>query len=441
MLYGGLLAWQVYIGNSNVYVCLPTAEACSGLGTQYDSCGRRCTCRNGQLVDCCRVRKEWHSMTQVERCRYVDVFYTVSTSAPWKTCYDQLISTHRTQFNAAIHEEGFFLPWHRWFILSLENLLRQVDCTITVPYWDWSAESQTWQNSLVWSQQCGFGGNGNPVTMGVFGSGNWQLTPSAGSGPLRRSFGGDVPDCAAVAMIQRLGVAEFSNWHNLMSLNLHSSVHCIIGGTMCTQDSANAPEFFLHHGFIDQVWAAWQNKGPAFKDLPHYSQNTAAMPGAHGTTPRDVYDLNRQPGCVRVCIQPPSRPCRANTSYTPLCPREMNCYEYSPNKLADLIPRPYPGVPQESYDLFRVPPQNQRVSDRCTQLFNNPDDLYTVLQNNGYHVGSTNYRHNLGEVQLASYIYQPPTPVYTSTAPNGTTYPPPPPECEPYLDPYVYSKK
>ena len=184
-------------------------------------------------------------MTQVERCRYVEVLHTVSTMAPWKTCYDQLIATHRAQFNSAIHEEEFFFPWHRWFILSLENLLRQIDCTITVPYWDWSAESQTWQNSLVWAPQCGFGGNGNPVTTGVFRSGNWQVTPSAGAGPLCRNFRGNVPDCASVSMIQRMSVSEFSDWHSVVYNSLHSSVHCIIDGTMCTQDSANTPEFFL----------------------------------------------------------------------------------------------------------------------------------------------------------------------------------------------------
>lgn len=417
-------------------------ESCHASGTQYDSCDRRCTCRNGQLVDCCRVRKEWRSMTQVERCRYVSAVYIVSTRQPFKNCYDQLIRIHRVQFGTAIHSEPFFFPWHRWFILSLENLLRQIDCKITVPYWDWSAESQTWQNSIVWAPQCGLGGNGSPVTTGSFRNGNWQLTPSAvPGGPLRRTFQGDIPDCAAVAIIQRLGVSEFTTWHSLVYNSLHSSVHCNIGGTMCSSDSANAPEFFLHHGFIDRIWALWQNKGPAFKNLPHYSQNTTPMPGAYGTTPRDVYDLNNQPGCVRVCIEPPSRPCRTNTSYTPLCPREMNCYEYSPNKLADLIPRPYPRVPADSYKLFRIPLHKQRISDRCTQLFNSPDDLHSVLESNGYYVGSTTYRPALGEVQLDSYIYQPPTPVYP-TAPNGTAYPPPPPPvCQPYIDPYIYGRK
>lgn len=379
-------------------------------------------------------------MTQVERCRYVEVYHTVSSPpGPYKACYDQLIQIHRQQFGSAIHEEDFFLPWHRWFILALENLLRQVDCKVTVPYWDWSAESQTWQNSIVWASQCGFGGNGSPVTTGPFRDGVWELTPSAQpGGPLRRNFQGAVPDCAAVAMMQRLGVSEFSTWYSYVYNNLHNSMHCNIHGTMCSEDSANAPEFFLHHGFIDQVWAQWQNKGPGFKNYPLYSQNTDHMPGAFRTAPRDVFDLSNQPGCVRVCVQPPSRPCRVNTSYTPLCPREMNCYEYSPNKLAGLIYRPYPPVQPDSYKLFRVPPENRRTPDRCTHLFNNLDDLYEVLKSNGYYVGSTTYRPALGEVQLDSYIFRPTRPVYPTAPANGTTPPPPPSVCRPYVDPYLY---
>ena len=415
-------------------------EQCTGYGTQYDRCGRRCTCSYGRLVDCCRVRKEWRSMTQVERCRYVTVVHTVSTTQPWKSCYDELIKIHQDEFSSGIHGQNFFLPWHRWFILALENLLRQVDCSITVPYWDWSLEPQTWQNSIVWAAQCGLGGNGDPnnndhVQTGVFSQpNNWLLTPSAG-GFLHRRFNGILPDCAAVAMALRMGLAEFNTWHTIISSQLHDSVHCFIGGTMCTDDSANAPEFFLHHGFIDQIWAAWQNRGPAFKNQPFYTQNTNAMPGALGYSPADVYDLDNQPGCVRVCIEPPSRPCRINTTYTPVCPREISCYEYSPIKLADMIPRPYPYVPQASYDLFRTPYEIQRSSNRFSDLLNNYDELQTVLQSNGYTTGANSYRPPRGELQFDRYIYQPELIYPDVYAPNGTT-PEPPRECQPYIQRY-----
>ena len=44
-------------------------------------------------------------------------------------------------FFTAIHRPSEFLPWHRWFILEMENLLKEVDCRVTIPYWDWSLVS------------------------------------------------------------------------------------------------------------------------------------------------------------------------------------------------------------------------------------------------------------------------------------------------------------
>ena len=34
---------------------------------------------------------------------------------------------------------------------------------------------------------------------------------------------------------------------------------------MCSDISASAPEFFLHHGFIDKLWGDWQKKSIAHK--------------------------------------------------------------------------------------------------------------------------------------------------------------------------------
>ena len=379
-------------------------------------------------------------MTQAERCRYVTVLYMASTTQPWKSCYDEFIRIHRDQFSTGIHNQLFFLPWHRWYILALENLLRDIECNITVPYWDWSLESQTWQNSIVWAAQCGLGGNGDPsnnnhVNSGEFRQGNWQLTPSANGntgGFLRRGFNGVLPDCASVATTQRMGLAEFDTWHTFVSSNLHDAVHCNIGSTMCSGDAANAPEFFLHHGFIDKIWADWQNKGPEYKNLAYYAQNTAAMQGSFGYSPRNLYDLNNQPGCVRVCIEPSARPCRLNTTYTPVCPREMNCYEYSPLKLAYLIPRPYPYVSQASYDLFKTPYEIRQASDRFSTLYSDYDELYKVLQSNGYDSGSSQiYRCPLGELQFDRYIYQPPAPPYEVYPTANPDYLPP--ECRPYF--------
>ncbi len=77
-------------------------------------------------------------MSQEGRVRYIQTVKTASTNPAYKPQYDSLLTLHKTIFSSGIHQLDFFLPWHRWFILQFENLLREVDCRVTVPYWDWS---------------------------------------------------------------------------------------------------------------------------------------------------------------------------------------------------------------------------------------------------------------------------------------------------------------
>lgn len=260
-------------------------------------------------------------MSAKEKKTYLDAVLTVSISPTYKPCYDALIAEHRMLFGGGIHGQQLFLPWHRWYILALENLLRRVNCQVTVPYWNWSLEPTTWQQSPVWDPVLGFGGNGAPscVQDGHFVFPGWTVTPSAGGDCLRRDFNGNVPGSAYVGMIQSQAVSSFVTWHQLLSSNLHDNVHCKIGGVsgdMCSVDAANDPIFFLHHAFIDKLWADWQNKGSAYKNLAIYSGNTADMPGGHTSshTPSHYYDLDNQPDCIKVCYQPECKP--ANCSGT-----------------------------------------------------------------------------------------------------------------------------
>ena len=391
--------------------CAATNQRCTGSGTQYDTCERRCTCVNRVLTNCCRVRKEWRSLTQTERCRYINAVVTVSTQPQYRPCYNSLVNLHTNFFGQGIHGMPFFFPWHRWYILQLENLLRKVNCRITVPYWDWSLESQGWQNSIIWSATCGFGGNGNQntngllVTTGPFSPPTW--TQPDGS-PLSRNFNNVLPDCAAVALAQRVGVNQYLTWHTGVESNLHNGVHCNIGGTMCTSRSANDPIFFLHHGFIDKLWSDWQSKGSAYKNLAYFSMNTNAMPGAFGATPSVVYDLQNQPGCVKVCIQQPTMACCTNTTYTPVCPRDMNDLHYSPLKLSRLIHRPYPKPSEEAFKLFHATYEDRVVAKRFANLMNDYKQLDTVINDSGY----TNEMLKLsqasnGFVDFERYLYRP----------------------------------
>jgi hypothetical protein len=99
-----------------------------------DECERSCTCRGGELKDCYRVRREFTHIPRSERIRYLQAAHAISTQPQYKARYEALLEIHRKYFNTDIHKAPYFLPWHRWFNLQLENLLREVIFTTGIAY-------------------------------------------------------------------------------------------------------------------------------------------------------------------------------------------------------------------------------------------------------------------------------------------------------------------
>ncbi len=82
-----------------------------------------------------------------------------------------------------------------------------------------------------------------------------------------------------------------------ISPNTHNRVHVWIDGDMWPMTSPNDPLFFLHHCFIDKLWADWQQAHPDEDYLP--APGTPGAPSGHrlddvmvpfSTTPADVLD-------------------------------------------------------------------------------------------------------------------------------------------------------
>jgi hypothetical protein len=247
---------------------------------------------------------EFTDLSYTERVRYINTVKKASTDRAHKPQYDRFLTLHKTIFFTEIHELDFFLPWHRWFVLDYESLLQQVDCRVTVPYWDWSLVGGDPFSSPVWSTgNNGFGGNGVPggscVQTGPFRHGVWSLLPSAGGGCLRRNFRGTAPDAIAVHELinSNSNPSDFLNFERMLRIQFHDLVHCVIDGTMCTTDAAAAPEFFLHHGFVDKIWWDWQKQSNAHKFNTYFLTQTALMTSTPYRS-KDFLDLNNQPGCV-----------------------------------------------------------------------------------------------------------------------------------------------
>ena len=60
-----------------------------------DRCERVCICRSGQLRNCTRIRREFLHIPKKDRERYLSAVRLISTTEPWKSQYEALLSKRR----------------------------------------------------------------------------------------------------------------------------------------------------------------------------------------------------------------------------------------------------------------------------------------------------------------------------------------------------------
>lgn len=203
-------------------------------------------------------------MTKKERTRYVKTYLTLTTKMPHKYKYEKFIYIHFKYFCYGIHNKDLFFPWHRFYILQMENLLREIDCRVTLPYWDWSVVGENpWDKTGIWSNESyGLGGNGIEskgfcVQDGEFRQGKWHtpffndnldivtstidiygdldeksVTPDL-SDCLRRYFDGDLPQELHVQRALSLPAERFSDFEINLRINYHDMMHNSVGKYPC----------------------------------------------------------------------------------------------------------------------------------------------------------------------------------------------------------------
>ncbi|MFF6774688.1 tyrosinase family protein [Streptomyces sp. NPDC012637] len=235
------------------------------------------------------IRKNQATLTADEKRRFVAALLELKRSGR----YDAFVTTH----NAFImgdtdtgdrvgHRSPSFLPWHRRFLLEFEQALQSVDPTVALPYWDWTADRTS--RSSLWAPDF-LGGTGRArdgqVLDGAFArSGNrWTINVRVdGRDYLRRDLGAggrQLPTRAEVDSVLAMETYDTAPWNSSSEgfrnhlegwrgVNLHNRVHVWVGGQMATGVSPNDPVFWMHHAFVDKLWADWQARHPKSAYLP-----------------------------------------------------------------------------------------------------------------------------------------------------------------------------
>lgn len=192
-----------------------------------------------------RERKNQKDMTAADWSTFIDAVnqtHGVGAKAP---AYRDFVAVHARAMNMAdpvgmswgVHTMSRmmrgrnFLAWHRWFVLQMENRLRRVHASITIPYWnaieDRAIPAALDKASLVAS---------------------WSITRHWDPSILASRADLD----AAKAM------GTFNAFQATLEGAVHGSVHDAVGGTMAGSSSPGDPLFFLHHANLDRLWAEWQ---------------------------------------------------------------------------------------------------------------------------------------------------------------------------------------
>lgn len=277
-----------------------------------------------------RLRKNVSSLSAQERKAYVDALVVLKARGR----YDKYVHWHHHVMNPSVlpyepndasyrnfaHRGPSFLPWHREFLMHVENDLRGIDESLTIPYWDWSQDAALDDpaSAPVWAEDF-MGGNGVStdqwrVATGPFAhaKGKWKVPaypddelPEPG---LKRAFGVVLPTLPTAGDV-KLAMSE--RFYDTPSFNqspfnvgfrnrlegwitkrgdprvttegsqLHNRVHLWVGGNMVPMTSPDDPVFFLHHCFVDKIWADWQavqrETNPSAG--PHYAPVTGGPPG------------------------------------------------------------------------------------------------------------------------------------------------------------------
>lgn len=226
------------------------------------------------------------------------------------------------------HATWYFLPWHRGYLLTFEEIVRAAivkrggPSDWALPYWNYfnpgqadlpaAFASNTWPdggtNPLFVDQRYGPNGDGNvSVLTGAGGATLESMADTVFTG----TFSGGTPGFGG----RNTGFNHSRGLHGGVESQPHDMVHVLIGGAkdgnrnlpglMSVPDTAALdPIFWLHHANIDRLWEIWRNnpstnvnptdqkwlKGPVSVGDPGFS-----TPKADGTpfdyTPADMVDL------------------------------------------------------------------------------------------------------------------------------------------------------
>lgn len=243
----------------------------------------------------------------------------------------------------AAHRGPSFLTWHREYLRLFELELQKEVPGVTLPYWDSAADAalDDPKTAPLWTAEyvggSGVEENNYEVADGPFTRNSWPVREDLGGPVLRRRLGVADYEQDGEVVQQHLEISGYDEvnaalaettfdsdpWransegfrNNLegwrprpdgqfTGSRMHNIVHLWVAGRWFTGNneagepqfevgsigpstSPNDPVFFLHHCFVDKIWADWQDKRRE-EDPDGYPHYQPISGGPYGHNLHDV---------------------------------------------------------------------------------------------------------------------------------------------------------
>lgn len=216
-----------------------------------------------------RVRKNQRNLTAAEWARFIHAIESLAAPGMPAPTWHDFVEIHRLAMDTAAgmmwgaHGNLNFLTWHREYLAKMEAALMAVNPLVTIPYWDWVNDRAIPSQLANASDIAAWG-----ITRGTVNAGGLPTAPVI-NGALAST------DYASF----RIAIEGPHGW-----------VHNAVGGTMGTSSSPADPLFWLHHAFIDRLYADWETAHPSPSGDPPNTADTLLPPPIMTRTVAQVLD-------------------------------------------------------------------------------------------------------------------------------------------------------
>lgn len=195
------------------------------------------------------VRKRASAMNGAEQSRFLNVLKTLINQPGDPNPYGNLVALHANHtfnmhpFMGSVAAQRF-LPWHRVFLLRVEQMGQSVDPLFFIPYWRWSVDRSvpSWLASFLPTIKLP------------------DINRTVTRNPPRP--GTTLPAASTINALITSTKLTFTQFVGNIDAP-HGIVHNWCFGTMSDVSwSPVDPLFWLHHAEVDRLWSTWQQNNP-----------------------------------------------------------------------------------------------------------------------------------------------------------------------------------